>query len=527
MKIDDSKTYDKIRKSSYPARDGVKVSEKASLPKQGELIKGEIIDLKQNSVTIKLSNGQIVEAKMTDSFEFFIGQELSFVVKESSAEQLLLKPLLEEQSTAITNKLSQALENAGLSPTKENLEIVAKLIEHQMPIDKDTLQKVVLFTKQFSSADVDQLLFLVKNNMPVTKDNLDQLGKMTHGDSKMVQNLATLSDNMSILLKEESGQAVAKVMLKDNVLSQEVFEQIQRQVSNVQLEQVVFQKGIDNEILQKNVPLKAVMTDHELHQLEVEVNKAIENATKSNPDLSGKKMIEFQNKTVQEIFQQMDDLELPMALKDQLIDILSQKITYTLFNREVLMNRAHLESPEKLNEFYDKLQEKVTSLLELDLKGPENKTSSLAKEAHQVKSAIEFMSDLNQRYNFIQLPMMLNDRLTNAELYVFNNKKQVKNDKASITALIRLDLVNLGHLDIYVNKKEQNISVQFYTESEEKNAMIDQKLFAIHNQLTGQGFKVQGISTKKKEKDFDVKDDFLQKKEEIHEVKRFTFDMRA
>lgn len=540
MKINDSKSYDKINKSSSPTTEHTKVSAKTSIPKQGDVIKGEIIDLKQTAVTIRLLNGQTIQAKLTDPFEFFIGQELSFVVKESSVEQLLLKPLL-EQGTTLTNKLVQALDNAGITVTKENLEIVTKLIEHQMPIDKDTLQKVILYTKQFSSADIDELLFLVKNTIPVTKDNLTQLNKMTLGDNKIIQNLATLSDDLSVIFKEESGQDIAKILLKDNALSQEVFNQIQKQVSktepytklntdsNTEQNTVTSDKHeeILHKTLQKNIPLNTVMSDQDLAQLEMEINKSIEVATKSNPDLIGKKMTELNNKTIVELFQMMDELELPLELKNQLTEIFTKKITYDLFKREVLMNQEHLESPEKLNEFYDKLQEKVTSLLALDSSMTDSKSSSISKEAHQVNSAIEFMSDLNQKYNYIQLPMMLNDRLLNAELYVFNNKKQIKNEKTSLTALIRLDLVNLGHLDIYVNKKEQNVSVQFYTENEEKNALIDQKLFSIHNQLTKQGFKVQSISTKKKEKDFDVKDDFLQKKEDIHEVKRFTFDMRA
>lgn len=571
MKINDGQSYDKIKKSSYFSSDSSKVSEKVSsekisLPKQGELIKGEIIDLNQSTVTIRLSNGQTVEAKMTDPFEFFIGQELSFVVKESSGPLLLLKPILEQEAT-VQNKLIQVLENANLSVTKTNLDLVAKLIEHQMPIDKETLQQVISYARQFNSADVDGLLFLMKNKMPVTTDNLLQLEKMTQGDNKVIQNLATLSDDLSLHIKQTDIQEVAKVLLKDNVLSQVAFDQVcklvrqQEQQGMEQVQQKGQQQGLEqvqqkaqqqgqqkiqqdvqelvqhevsdkvhaNQILtsaERNIPLKAVMLEQEIQQMEIEINKVLEASTKGDTHLVGKNNLSFENKTIVELFNQINELDLPFELKDKLSNLLAQKITYSLFSKEVLMSKAHLESPEKLNEFYNQLHDKVVTLLDLEA-SVEGKASNLAKEAHQVKSAIEFMSDLNQKYNFIQLPMMLNDRLMNGELYVFNNKRQVKNDKASITALIRLDLLNLGHLDIYVSKKEQNLTIHFYTESQEKNILIDQKLHTIHNQLTNQGFKVQGISTKKKEKDFDVTDDFLQKKEEIHEVKRYTFDMRA
>ncbi len=406
----------------------------------------------------------------------------------------------------------QALENAGITVTKENLEVVDQLIKNQMPIDKDTLQKVIPYTKQYDGSHIDELLFLVKNKLPVTKDHLEHLHKMLLGDNKIIQNLASLSDDLSTYVKEAGGQEIAKLILKDSVLSQGVCKQSQKQV--------------DGEVTppetasERPLPLKAVMMEGELLLLENEINETLK-------PLMGKKITGLSEGSIQELFQQMEDLELPIALKEQLTEVLSKRIMSALFKREMLMNSSHLESPEKLTEFYQNIQDKVSNLLTLESQLPDSKVGELAKEAQGVKSSIEFMGDLNQRYNFIQLPMLLGDRLTHAELYVFNDKKQIKNDKASITALIRLDLVNLGHLDIYVNKKEQNISVQFYTENDEKNGLIEPKLFAIHNQLTKEGFKVQNITTKKKEKDFDVKDDFLQKKQDIHEVKRYTFDMRA
>ncbi|PKM96096.1 MAG: hypothetical protein CVU84_04685 [Firmicutes bacterium HGW-Firmicutes-1] len=541
MKIDNPKAYDKI--SNNYSKDTVKVSDKVTLPKQGEVIKGEIVDLQQNNIKIKLSNGQIIDAKMTEAFEFFIGQKLEFFVKESGTEQMLLKPLLQE-GVATTDKLIQILQNAGLSTSKENLEVVSKLIENHMPIDKETLSKVIPYTKQFNHTNVDHILFLVKNNIPVSKDNIEQLTKMMNGENKMVQNLATLSDDLSLLIKDALGSEMAKVLLKDNPISKGVYDHIQQVVSSEQAlnatkeahepnpikgeekalldtsQQIQKQTQQQSQQLHKDVPLNIVLSQKEVQVLEDEMNYILKTEMKNTK-------IVIENKTISEVFKEINELEISPSLKDKMKEVVATKMTYALFSKELFIKKEHLESPEKLNQFYEKLHEKVLNILEIDSNNQEGKLGSLAKEAHQIKSSIEFMSDLNQRFNYIQFPMLFEDRLLHSELYILNDKRKIKGDKGTLTALVALDMVNLGHLDIYITKADKNVTIQFYTENEEKSGLIENKLFNVHNQLGKLGFKVLGISVSKKEKTFQVVEDFLKRKEDVHEVKRFTFDMRA
>ncbi len=532
MKIDNPKAYDKINKSY--SKESAKVSDKSVLPKQGEVVKGEIVDLQHNNIKIRLTDGQIIDAKMTEAFEFFIGQKLEFLVKESDATQMLLKPLLEE-GVATIDKLIQILQNAGLSTSKENMDVVSKLIENHMPIDKETLLKVIPYTKQFNNTDVEQLLFLVKNNIPITMDSIEQLTKMMNGENKMVQSLAILSDDLSLLFKDALGSEIARLLLKDNPISNRVYDYILNQVvsydqalgtaigrnettplSEVQTSIEIPQQTIQQ--LHKDIPLNMVLSQKEMQILEDELNNALK------AEIKNIKLV-VENKTISEVFKELKQLDISSVLKDKMKEVLVTKMTYALFSKELFINKEQLESPEKLNQFYKNLHEKVINILELDTKSQEGK---IEKEAHQIKSAIEFMGELNQKFNYVQLPMLLGDKLLHSELYVLNDKRKLKGTKGTLTALVRLDLINLGHLDIYITKADKNVTIQFYTENEEKNTLIENKLFGIHNQLGKLGFKVLGINVMKKEKDFNITDDFLKKKDEtIHEVKRYTFDMRV
>lgn len=573
MKINPSKAYSQINKTY--SNDSTKESVKPTLPKQGEVVKGEIIDLQHSSIKIKLTNGQVIEAKMTEAFEFFIGQKLEFFVKESGLEQILLKPILAQANNS-ESKLIQILENAGITVNQENLDVVARLLENNMPVDKETLLKIIPYTKQFNTS-IDEILFMVKNNIPVTKDNIEQLTNMIKNNNKIVQNLAAISDDLSLLVKDGVGYEMAKVLLQDNQLSQEVLEHLRQQILTLTLaaDKQQINQPILKEQQQVQQPLQSQQPQQsqQIMQQELQVNapkeqidhqntvvetlwrsldnknsavnneikldfsldsllshKQIEsldsdiiNASKNEPN-NGK--LSLNHKTINELFDELNTLKFSPELKEKITNLITSKITYTLFSKALFASEKHLESPEQLKQFYENLHEKVVKLAEMGSQNVGDKTNNLSKDAHQVKNAIEFINDLNQRFNYIQVPMLFGDQLLHSELYILNDKRKIKGDKGTLTALIRLDMVNLGHLDIYVTKSDKNVTIQFFTEEESKNTLIENKVFAIHNQLGKLGFKVLGISVSKKEKEFNVVEDFL-KREEIHEVKRYTFDMRA
>lgn len=548
MKISNSGAYDKLHNKYIT--DSEKDSEKHILPKSGDLIKGEIIDVLNKNIKIKLSNGQIIDAKVLDQFDFFIGQKIRFIVKESNALQIILKPELEVGNETL-DKLIQVLENAGLSVNEENINVVSRLIENQMPIDKETLTKIIPYSKQFSG-EIDQILFLIKNNIPITKENIEQLNNMLKNDNKIIQSLAEFIDDLSILAKDNFTNEIVKILLKDNPEAKDILNFINNSLNNSKEKNVNFIDDFNNanlsnqELLDalnvsqnynqeskvsaeagsqepniKNELINEILSNKEIQLLEFKASNIIK---QENPELK----FNLANKSIEDIFNELNSLEISIKLKEQIKNIITERISYALFSKEILANKTHLENPEELNEFYNKLYTKIKSILEFTtIKEHENKPESLIKEANQIKSSLEFMNALNQKFNYIQLPMLFGDKMLHSELYVFNNKRQLKNAKATITALVRLDLVNLGHLDIYITKTEKNLTINFYTEDDSKTKIIQNKIYEVHNQLSKLGFKILALSVSKKEKDFNVVDDFLKKEEGQQEIKRYTFDMRV
>ncbi len=612
MKINPFNPYEKASQLKEAPKG--KSSDKASLPKQGDSIKGEIIDLNQNTVKIKLDNGQIIQAKMTENFEFNIGQKVSFTVKEAGSDQILLKPFSDPTSIS-ENKLIQILENAGLSPTKENLSILMKLLENSISVDKESIQKQIPLIKQTmaqSQADLDNIIFLIKNNITVNKENASQLKLLIAGENRILSNLAAISDDLSKEIKNPKTDAIIQSLFDDNVNAKNTLAAIKEALlaatsikdqavlnqSNFEtkgaillaepslsetnaLKEVALEKtGIvenlqDKAILEannskdsQNIDLKINNTNDKAlldgfseiiktkddilgavkdNSIEIKQNnlqetqnwissklsehlnpQEIELLNKEIQDILGKTnnrdLTILENKSIDKLFKEIDSMDLSPKIKDKIISIIGERVGYGILRKELFAKLDQLKSPQELNAFYEKLYSKALSLIEnTSLKGEE---ASINKEAVQIKNALEFMSQLNQKYSYTQLPIFLGDRLTHSELYIFNDKKKLKNEKAMVTTLLRLDMVNLGHLDIYINKQEKNLTIQIYTEDNEKNNRIDNKLFEMHNILNKLGFKVLGISTAIIQKDFNIAEDFL-KRENTHEIKRYTFDMRV
>lgn len=536
-----------------------KSSGKTSIPKQGEVLLGEVVDLNQSGIKIKLADGQMIDAKLTDAFEFYIGQQVSFLIKESNLEQLLLKPI-QGEGDASEMKLQQVLAEAGFVDSEENVSVVKKMLELKMPIDRNTLQKVINLAKQFGYNHIDKILFLVKNNLPANQTNIQQLSKMIDGEHPMLQNLASISQDVASILKDDAGIAIPLELVKGNIEASKAILQIINALQNESAGQELNVSPNENAIQNMNTVMNKIQSDmskvlpdmnkvqQDINQLQPETVLTINSEEQAknlkltdllsqdtlsriekelNFKLAEPKQLNLQSISLDELLKSLRDYDLEMDGKTKVLSNLAKDLSYEIIKKEMLMGKEQLSGPEKLSEYYDQLHEKISNVLELLAQSQDSKMSSVTKEANQLKDSLQFLNDLNQKFNFIQLPMMLGDKLLNSELYIFNEKHQLKNKKGPLTALVRLDLLNLGHLDIHITKTEQNVSIQFFTESTEKIKQVEGHVHKLYNQLNKLGFKVLGITIGKKEKDFNILDDFLQQEKASQPIKRFTFDMRA
>lgn len=78
-----------------------------------------------------------------------------------------------------------------------------------------------------------------------------------------------------------------------------------------------------------------------------------------------------------------------------------------------------------------------------------------------IKSNIDFMNDLNKNMTYFQMPLRFSQSDANGELYVFTNKKALAQGTDNVSALLHLDMENLGPVDVFVRLNKKNVSTNF------------------------------------------------------------------
>ncbi len=492
----------------------------SKLPVKGQTIKGQIMDVQLNKVSVLLEDGQLVEAKMAEQFEFVVGDQLSFHVKESNQDMLLLQPLLEgDESEA---RVLDILKASGFKGTPENVEIVKKLIDNNMPINKKMLTEVLMYSKRFPEAKIDNILFLIKYDIIVSKDSLHYVTELLDNKQSISTNISSFNSEVANIVDKESGALVAKTILKDNEPATIVFTKVRNSFLKTS-EQVYVPKeklGFPINKVMSDIDAKALIDDTSLR------SKLFGETIKATPSASVENFMANKGKAIGDLFTTIEEMNIPDDIKLATNKLFAKRITKSMLNNELMMNKEDFNSVEKINKHYNKVYDRIIDVLNLDIQDASKSVQEVLKEASNIKTNVEIMNQLQENHQFIHIPIVLNDQNIDSELYIMNNKKSSKSKNKKVTALLRLDLRNLGQLDIYVVKTSKNVEVNFYVEGDETIDHIRTNSSTLVNQLVEKSFNVLGIGVMMKEKKFDIVSDFLDKRDN-NESKRFSFDMKA
>lgn len=157
--------------------------------------------------------------------------------------------------------------------------------------------------------------------------------------------------------------------------------------------------------------------------------------------------------------------------------------------------------------------------------------NSFAQTAAEVRGNIEFMNQMNQVYTYVQMPLKMSGQNANGELYVYSNKKQLRDPDAELTAFLHLDLDNLGTTDVSIRMLKKQVTTNFYFSDAVSSGLVEKHLPILEKHLVKKGYNCKiSISNEKKEADAarNRMEDFLKggqaPKRGLH---RYSFDVRA
>lgn len=97
----------------------------------GDTFSGKIMDIQDNNILLRLSNGKSLLAHLSEGANVQMGQNLTFMVENNTDNNIVIKPLMPNQQEAVL--INKALEGAQLPVTDANISIVKELIRLNMP----------------------------------------------------------------------------------------------------------------------------------------------------------------------------------------------------------------------------------------------------------------------------------------------------------------------------------------------------------------------------------------------------------
>jgi hypothetical protein len=209
-----------------------------------------------------------------------------------------------------------------------------------------------------------------------------------------------------------------------------------------------------------------------------------------------------------------------------------------LFHSEeykMLLKQAMTEqwtlTPDKLKEegavreFYQRLSSQMTELQQtLAQAGKDG--SALAKSAQSVQSNLEFMNQVNQLYTYVQLPLKLQNQNAHSDLYVYTNKKNLRQKEGALTALLHLDMDHLGATDIFVKLLGTSVQTEFYFQDEVSCRLISQCSDELIKRLEEKGYSCE-VKVENRRKKQDFVQDFLERENPPGKLQRYSFDVKA
>ena len=580
----------------------------------GSVFEGTVSSVKNGKVTLALSDGQTITARLSGKVPLSQGTPMFFQVKSNDGATIEIKPYTGAGSGG-NPILTNALTEGTVPVTERNLAMVDAMMKEQMPIDKQSLLNMARIANMNPGVDITTVVNMTKLGIPVSPEMAAQfenymtdehaiLQEMDQamneladlaGSSDLTPNQAVQMNHkiLSILLPEQtatgapvntegqienSGQTMAEgqivtggqitaegqivtggqttaegQILTDgrlgaeeqtvngeqtttagqaiqegtggqalgDVLSEQQFSSLGRLLQNIP--SLVESTKLFPEAMEQDIFIDTLEDESVVQNLMAEDAKgeAADGKTTLDKNLTVSDFL----RTVSQILSENN------GMASQSIQKLFGSDAYKSLLRNVmeqqwLIRPEELKQEKKISQLYEKLEQQMKQV-EDALKEAGVTKNSFLDTATEVRGNIEFMNQLNQAYTYVQVPLKLSGQNANGELYVYTNKKNLRDPDAELSAFLHLDLEHLGSTDVSVKMQHRNVKTNFYMADDASYDLVEKYLPILEQKLKDKGYQCT-ITMTKEEKKVSFGDDFLRKDmPQTGTLHRYSFDVRA
>ena len=241
---------------------------------KGQIIRGEVTDIRNDTVSIKVDLGETLTYPLQGDPELAIGQTATFKAVETE-DGIALRAISVKPSQARLATINKALEEAGLQKSERNQMIVLELLDNHMSIDKQTIQKIFQQSLLNKNASISTLVLMNKHNILLTNTTSTQFENYRNMEHRLSKEIGTIADEIPKLLDKVSTFTTSKNFLAINDGLMDIFLKDTSAIPEIPLSTVVSSKNEISTLLDILRPF--ALTDS--------LTKAIQNQTASLRDV--------------------------------------------------------------------------------------------------------------------------------------------------------------------------------------------------------------------------------------------------
>lgn len=182
---------------------------------KGQIIRGEVTDIRNDTVSIKVDLGETITYPLQGDPELTIGQTATFKAVETE-DGIALRAISVKPSQARLATINKALEEAGLQKSERNQMIVLELLDNHMSIDKQTIQKLFQQSLLNKNASIGTLVLMNKHNIPITNETSTQFENYRNYEHRLSKEIGSIAEDIPKLLDKVSTFTTAKNFLAIN-----------------------------------------------------------------------------------------------------------------------------------------------------------------------------------------------------------------------------------------------------------------------------------------------------------------------
>lgn len=550
--------------------------------REGQTLKGVVSDIHGNEITLSMDDGTSFTGKLPDANQYSIGQKAAFQIVSLGDNTIYMKATTGAYLLDMEDTVEQALEEAGLPKSSRNLEVVRSLLQNGQSISSSNIVDSIRLCAHFPDADVHSVITMKRLNLPMTESSVKQfenyqnethalLNKMDSLTDSINDMLTTISTQVPRLAKTVAGELLSlslespitpgeqkiiqqvlseEPLLAEQETTQETEQQIQQETSPTAEEQLTgpFAKmrnllsslTENTDIFSRN-GTTADRTTNDLtppfireqlgHLLPTEERLTFSKQLDAFPFPEEiQQRISDGTITTRQFLQSLQEI-LPQLSEKDATSLFSSKNFHLLLKEQFLSNWTiepeQLKEENALQKMYTRMSRQFTSLSHFS----ENVLgkdifSQLSQNAGDMTDNLTFIKTLNETFQYVQLPLKLQEENAHGDLYVMTKKEALKKNPNNLKVLLHLCMDSLGTLDIHITKENTTVTTQFFVDSQKTSQLLQRNIEILADAIQLQGYSFHSdFSLRGKEAD--LISDFTKSEVPVGDIKRYNFDLRA